>query len=164
MIKPIVKVIEVPTDALTAYRLFSQGMGCWWPLDTRSISIHSTSIPAKALETDPTTGGAIIEIASDDTRHVWGTFTDCDQPHSLAINFHMGQPAEHSTDLVVSFLDMGADRTLVKLVHTGWECFGIAAGMMRDGYDAGWEEIFCDRYARSCEKTRHLRRAQPLSA
>nr|WP_321462793.1 hypothetical protein [uncultured Cohaesibacter sp.] len=159
MYKPIVKVIEVPTDILTAYRLFSVGMGSWWPLDTRSISIHSTGVAAKALETDPVPGGAIIEIASDDTRHVWGNFTDCDEPNSLAINFHMGQPLDHSTQLVVSFILMAPERTLVKLVHGGWDCFGALASMMRDGYDKGWDEIFVFHYAHCCEKSRYLRRA-----
>ena len=159
MLKPIVKVIEVPCDALAAYQLFSMGMGSWWPLETRSISIHSTGMPAKALETDPVAGGAIIEIASDDTRHVWGSFADCDQPNSLAINFHMGQPQDHATYLTVSFLEMNAHRTLVKLVHGGWDCYGAIAAMMRDGYDTGWNEIFCFHYARSCEKPRFLRRA-----
>ncbi len=159
MYKPIVKVIEVPTDALTAYRLFTVEMGSWWPLDTRSISIHSTGIPAKALETDPVAGGAIIEIASDDTRHVWGNFTDCDEPNSVALDFHMGQPMDQATHLVVSFFAPHPQQTMVKLVHGGWDCYGPIAPMMRDGYDKGWNEIFSFHFARACEKARFLRRA-----
>ena len=48
MYKPIVKVIEVPTDAMSAYKRFTMDMGLWWPLDTRSISIHSTGVPGQA--------------------------------------------------------------------------------------------------------------------
>nr|WP_321458061.1 hypothetical protein [uncultured Cohaesibacter sp.] len=159
MYKPIVKVIEVPTDAMSAYKRFTMDMGMWWPLDTRSISIHSTGVPAKRLETDPVAGGAIIEVSADDTRHVWASFADCDAPRSVAIIFHMGQPLEYATRLVVSFIETHPHQTLVKLVHGGWKTYGPLAPMMRKGYDAGWDEIFCLHYARACEKTRYLKRA-----
>ena len=152
MLKPIVKVIEVPVDAVTAYQRFTAQMGDWWPLESRSISFHSNGVTAKALQTDPVTGGAIVEIAADNARHVWGAFTDCDAPNSVAIDFHMGHPREQATHLVVSFLEMGEDQTLVKLVHSGWERYGALADMMRDGYDTGWDEIFVEAFCRACNK------------
>ncbi|SNY92503.1 Activator of Hsp90 ATPase homolog 1-like protein [Cohaesibacter sp. ES.047] len=157
MLKPIVKVIEVPVDSATAYQLFTEQMGLWWPLDSRSISFHSEGAPAKALNIDPVAGGAIVEIAASDERHVWGRFVDCDPPHSVAIEFHMGQPEEHATNLLVTFFGTGADETLVKLVHSGWETYGGFADMMREGYDTGWDEIFSGAYAKACKG----RRPQP---
>ncbi|WP_316861405.1 SRPBCC domain-containing protein [uncultured Cohaesibacter sp.] len=154
MLKPVVKVIEVPIDAPFAYRLFTSGIASWWPLDTRSISAHSVGKPAKTIEADPIPGGAIIEISADDTRYVWGNFADCAPPFSLAIDFHMGQPKEHNTLLAISFLQMEEHQTLVKLVHSGWDCFGPLAQMMREGYDRGWDEIFCNHYAQACQKGR----------
>ncbi|WP_373235419.1 SRPBCC domain-containing protein [Cohaesibacter celericrescens] len=151
MLKPIVKVIEVPVDSVTAYQLFTENMGDWWPLASRSISFHSDGVAAKALETDPVDGGAIVEIAADGTRHVWGHFLDCDPPSSIAMKFHMGQPEDHATHLVVSFIEMGDQQTLVKLMHSGWESYGALAQVMRDGYELGWDEIFCQAFAAACK-------------
>ena len=152
MLKPIVKVIEVPTGAVRAYQLFAMDMGRWWPLDRRSISFHTDGVAAKRLETDPVAGGAIVEIAADDERHVWGVFVDCDPPNSLTIDFHMGHPQEQATHLIVSFMEMDESHTLVKLVHSGWENYGSQADMMRDGYETGWDEIFTGAYARACAR------------
>lgn len=150
MLKPIVKVIEVPNDPASVYQLFTAQMVDWWPLDKRTISFHSTGEAAKSIDCDVVNGGAIVEVAADDTRHVWGTFADCDPPNSVAIDFHMGQPKEHSTHLVVSFIEMDVGHTLVKLVHGGWESYGELAQMMRDGYDTGWDEIFVEGFCEHC--------------
>ena len=152
MLKPVVKVIEVPIDSVTAYQLFTEQMGSWWPLDSRSISFHAEGVAAKSLNTDPVPGGAIVEIAASDERHAWGTFVDCDPPHSVAIDFHMGRHEDEATHLFVSFLNLGSGQTMVKLVHSGWETFGSLAETMRAGYDTGWEEIFVSGYARACHK------------
>nr|WP_321445284.1 SRPBCC domain-containing protein [uncultured Cohaesibacter sp.] len=155
MLKPIVKVIEVPTDAATAYDIFVDFSG-WWPLETRSISFHTTNLPAKRIDLDPKPGGAIVGIGSDDTRHVWGVFADCDAPSSLAIDFHMGHPKEHATHLVVSFIMLAEEATMVKLVHTGWESYGALSHMMRKGYEEGWDDIFVQAYAGACQRAKSL--------
>ncbi len=155
MLKPIVKVIEVPTDPATAYDVFVDISG-WWPLETRSISFHTTNLPAKRIDLDPKPGGAIVEIGSDDARYVWGVFADCDAPSSLEIDFHMGHPKEHATHLVVSFIMLGEDATMVKLVHTGWESYGALSHMMRKGYEEGWDDIFVQAYASACRRAKSL--------
>lgn len=153
MLKPIVKVIEVPIAANRAYELFADMSG-WWPLDRRSISFHTTNQPAKRIEVDLKAGGAIVEIGADDARHVWGVFSDCDAPSSLEIDFHMGHPREHATHLIVSFIGLGADTTMVKLVHSGWESYGQLSHVMRDGYDEGWEDIFVLGFGARCNKSK----------
>ena len=152
MLKPIVKVIEVPLEAERAYHLFTEEMGQWWPLEGRSISFHTIGKAAKTLDCDVTAGGAIVEVGADDTRYVWGNFVDCDPPHSVAIDFHMGQPKEQITHIIVSFIPLQAAQTMVKLVHSGWESYGELAHMMREGYDTGWDEIFVTAFGDKCRK------------
>lgn len=151
MLKPIVKVIEVPLNPAQAYDAFVD-INSWWPLQTRSISFHTTNLPAKRIDIDPKPGGAIVEIGADDTRHVWGVFADCDAPASLAIDFHMGHPKEHATHLVIAFIDLGDEATMVKLVHTGWESYGALSHVMREGYEKGWDDIFVNAFASACQK------------
>ena len=69
MLDPIVKTIEVPCSQERAFTIFIKDMGTWWPLDKRSMSMHSGH-PAKALRIEPRAGGKIIEIAHDDVEHL----------------------------------------------------------------------------------------------
>ena len=149
MLKPIVKVIEVPVVSNQAYDIFTD-MSRWWPLHSRSISFHTTSKTAKRLEIDFKAGGAIVEIGADDERHVWGVVADCDAPSWLEIDFHMGHPREQATHLQISFIDLDRSSTLVKLVHSGWESYGALSHVMREGYEEGWDDIFVEAYAKAC--------------
>ncbi|MCV6546192.1 MAG: SRPBCC domain-containing protein [Cohaesibacter sp.] len=150
MIKPIVKAAQLPLTQEAAYCLFVEKMALWWPLHTRSVSAHLTGERALGLEVDAVAGGKITEIAADGTRYIWGSFKDCDAPHSVAIAFHMGQPAEGASNLVVSFLPLGDEECRVKLHHSGWESYGELAQMMRDGYETAWGEIFDQGYVEAC--------------
>lgn len=143
MPRPIVKQAHVPLSCHQAYDAFAKEMGKWWPLESRSLSANQSGKGASELTSDAQPGGEIAEISASGKRHIWGHFVDCDAPRSLEISFHMGQPKEHATLLVVSFLDLGENETLVRLQHSGFECYGPEiAGMMRDGYYAAWDEIF----------------------
>ncbi len=150
MAAPITKFVEVPLSQEEAYELFTQKMGQWWPLETRSITAHQQGTRALGLSCAPCAGGEIAEIAPDGTRHIWGHYVDCDAPYSVEIQFHMGQPKEHATLLVVSFRPASDGRSIVKLLHTGWESYGEVADMMRDGYDAAWDEIFQSCFVAAC--------------
>jgi hypothetical protein len=49
----------------------------------------------------------------------------------------------------VTFAEDGAGRTVVRLVHSGWERRAAGASA-RDGYDTGWEPVircFAERAA-----------------
>ena len=48
MLDPINKTIEVRCSQEQAFRVFVNDMGSWWPLDKRSMSMH-TGKPAKSL-------------------------------------------------------------------------------------------------------------------
>jgi hypothetical protein len=51
----------------------------------------------------------------------------------------------------VTFTQEGPGRTVVRLVHSGWECRPDGA-TAREGYDSGWEPVissFAETAARS---------------
>ncbi|HAT85954.1 MAG TPA: hypothetical protein DCS30_08440 [Rhizobiales bacterium] len=150
MTKPIVKAAQVPLSQEAAYELFVGKMGLWWPLHSRSVSAHRDGARALGLEVNAVNDGKITEITADGTRYIWGSFKDCDAPHSVEIAFHMGQPAEGASQLVVSFLPLGDEECRVKLHHSGWESYGELAQMMRDGYEVAWGEIFDEGYVQAC--------------
>ena len=82
MLDPIVKTIEVPCNQEKAFGVFVTGIGSWWPLDKRSMSLMNGGEPAKSLRIDANEGGQIVEIGPDDTAYHWGTITSYD-PHDL---------------------------------------------------------------------------------
>ncbi len=150
MLDPIVKTIEVPCSQEQAFGVFVNKMGSWWPLDKRSMSLMNGGKPAKALHIEPKQGGKIVEIGHDDTEHLWGTIRSYDPHDSIAMDFHMGMPAENASLVEVRFTALENERTRVELTHSKWEAFGDMAEMMRGGYGSGWVIIFEDAYKSAC--------------
>lgn len=150
MLDPIVKTIEVPCSQEQAFRVFATGMGDWWPLDKRSMSLYDCEKPAKTLQVDARLGGKIVEIAGDDKEHHWGTFTVYDPNDSLAMDFHMGLPPENASLVEVHFTALADDRTRVELTQSNWEAFGDMAEMMYKGYGSSWALLFEERYKSAC--------------
>ncbi len=149
MLDPIDFTIEVPCGQEKAFAVFVNEMGSWWPLDKRSMSMHSGK-PAKSLRIEAKQGGRIVEIGHDDTEHLWGTIKSYDPHDSISMDFHMGLPPENASLVEVRFSALGNERTQVELTHSNWEAFGDMAEMMRGGYGSGWVIIFEQAYKSAC--------------
>ena len=150
MIEPIVSKIEVACDQKTAFQIFVEQMGSWWPLAKRSMSMHQGH-PPKGLRTDPRSGGKIIETTHDGIEHVWGSFKRFDPFGFVSMDFHMGLPPENSSLVEVHFLPVGDNRTQIELTHSNFEAFGEMAEMMRRGYGSGWVPIFEEGFRNACD-------------
>ena len=150
MLDPLISTIEVPCNQRTAFGVFVNEMGSWWPLDKRSMSLKTVGEPAKSLRVEPKQGGKIVEIGHDDAEHLWGTIRSYDPHDSIAMDFHMGLPAETASLVEVRFTALGNERTRVVLTQSNWEGFGELAEMMRGGYGSGWVIIFEQAYKSAC--------------
>ncbi len=149
MLDPITYTIEVPCDQKKAFEVFVD-MGSWWPLEKRSMSLMQGGQPAKSLQIDPKQGGKIVEIAHDDTEHLWGTIKSFDPHDFFSMDFHMGMPPETASLVEVRFTTLGENQTRVALTQSNWEAFGDMAEMMRDGYGSSWGMIFEEAYKSAC--------------
>ena len=150
MLEPLVSRIEVACDQQTAFTIFVEQMGAWWPLHKRSMSMHQGQ-SAKALRADPRPGGQIIETGHDDTEHLWGSFKRIVPHEFVSMDFHMGLPPEQASLVEVRFLPLRDKRTQVELTQNNWEAFGDLAEMMRRGYGSGWVLIFEDAFRNACD-------------
>ena len=149
MLEPVVNTIEVPCSQEKAFEVFVNGMGSWWPLDKRSVSMLSGE-PARSLRIDPRLGGKIVETGHDGTEHLWGTIRSYDPHDSITMDFHMGLPAETASLVEVRFTVLEKHRTRVVLTQSNWEAFGDLAEMMRGGYGSGWVIIFEESFKAAC--------------
>src|SRR5258708_2056552 len=149
MLEPLISRIEVPCSQHRAFEIFIREMGSWWPLHKRSMSMKSGH-PAKGLNVDPQMGGKIVEIGHDNAEYHWGTIKTF-SPHDLiAMDFHMGLPADKASLVEVRFTALDENRTEVELTQSNWEAFGDMAEMMRRGYGSGWVIIFEEAYNNAC--------------
>lgn len=149
MLDPVVKTVNVSCSQETAFNVFVDEMGRWWPLDKRAMSMQDGE-SAEELSVDPSEGGKIVEVSDTGTEHHWGTITSYDPPGSVTMDFHMGLPPESASVVEVQFTPLETEQTRVELTHRNWEAFGNMAEMMRENYESSWGLIFEEAYKSAC--------------
>lgn len=140
MTDPVEKTILVPLPPRSAFDLFTDGMGSWWPLES-----HSLSGDAQANVTvEPQEGGRIFETKPDGTRADWATITEWQPGAFLAFDWYVGRDPAEATQVSIRFIASG-NGTRIDLVHDGFD--RLAGGAeMRQGYNSGWEMVLGARY------------------
>lgn len=132
------KELVVERSVEDAFRLFTEGIAEWWPLD-RSYSVFEDQSDHPVMECHE--GGRIYEVSKTGEEAEWGSVLEWDPPHLLRVRWHPGAAVADATEFVVRFTAVGHAVTKVDLVHTGWEQFGDGAGERYDGYNRGWDIV-----------------------
>jgi uncharacterized protein YndB with AHSA1/START domain len=133
----ITKEIHVDASPETAFRVFTERIGEWWPLERYSVLEGDTNV---AFE-----GDRIVERLGD-RETVWGEVLDYEVAGRVRFTWHPGRPDdEEPTEVEVTFTADG-DGTLVTLVHSGWERLSEERRAGRVDYDNGWPLVL-ERYA-----------------
>jgi uncharacterized protein YndB with AHSA1/START domain len=135
-IEPVRKSVTVPAAPQRAFELFTAHIQEWWPLATHSVGLEQ----AVGVDFGAGVDAEIVETLADGTTSVWGTVTHWEPPHRVVFTWHAGTPEAEATRVEVTFTPDGADGTVVRLVHSGWERRPDGASA-RDGYDSGWEPV-----------------------
>ena len=134
-VPPVRREILVDTDPATAFEVFTDRLGHWWPL--AELSVYGAGATVEF------TGGQIIERSADGQAAVWGTVTRWEPPDAVGFSWHPGQAAESASHVEVTFA-AAADQTLVTVEHSSWQAFTDPAAA-RAEYDHGWPMVL-DRY------------------
>jgi uncharacterized protein YndB with AHSA1/START domain len=131
------KEIFVDASPETAFRVFTEAIAEWWPLQKYGIYIED----AKGVAIEPMAGGRVVETAKDGRESVWGEVLDFEASSRVRFTWHPGREAsEEPTEVEVTFT-ADRDGTVVVLEHRGWEGLGDERRAGRDGYDRGWNEV-----------------------
>lgn len=152
MLEPIVRSIEVPCNQATAFRIFAEEAGSWWPLARFTQSAMSGS-SAQNVVIEPISGGDVYEVTPDGAKVSWGKVEQYDPPNLLSMQFHIPLPKERIRErsiVTVNFEPVSPNRTKVTLIQTNWEAFGKRGSMLHGGYGLGWAHIFEECYAQAC--------------
>ena len=137
----ITKEIHVDATPETAFKVFTERIGEWWPLERYSVFEGDTTV---AFE-----GEQIVERLGEQTS-VWGEVLAFEVAARLRFTWHPGRPeGEEPTEVEVTFAADGGG-TLVTLVHAGWDRVTEERRAGRTDYENGWPLVL-QRYAALAE-------------
>lgn len=135
---PVRRQVLVACDQTTAYRLFVDDIGTWWPLESFGCFGAGSTVVFD--------GDRFVETAPSGETAVWGTVTTADPPNSLTFTWHPGMESTDASQVTVMFTATGDPATtLVTLEHSGWEAYPDPDAA-RTEYSGGWVSVL-DRYA-----------------
>jgi uncharacterized protein YndB with AHSA1/START domain len=132
-IEPIRKSVTVARSVDDAFKLFTQGMAGWWPVEMYSIGEGRV----KDVVFEPKEGGELYEVWDDGTRHHWATITTYEASTRFVLQWKPNPDRPASTEIEVSFVAEGTG-TRVEVEHRGWERLGEQGAEARASYDGGW--------------------------
>lgn len=125
----------VHRPAAEAFRLFTEGIGDWWP-SNRGYSFGGDRVMAVCLET--VAGGRLYERYTDGEEFEVGRVLVCEPPRRIVFTWQGRWP--EPTEVEVRFTPIGGD-TRVELEHRGWERLGASAEESRRSYLNGWPTV-----------------------
>jgi uncharacterized protein YndB with AHSA1/START domain len=149
------KVLSVDAPLEVAWRVFTEKMGSWWPLETHKIG------KAKAVDAiiEPRVGGRWYERGDDGSSCDWGTVLVWEPPSRLVLSWDISadwQPDPAlKTEVEVRMIAEGKDRTRLELEHRKLDRFGARQGEMHGIFESpgGWGGLL-DAFAREAAKER----------
>ena len=133
---PIEKTITVPLDPSAAFKLFTAGMGTWWPLESHSVGNED----ARDCIIESFVGGRFYEVMKDGSQSEWGKVMVWMPPHRLVVTWHPGREAASAQELEIGFSAVEGG-TQIHLVHRGWEILAETAEASRQQYVTGWDIV-----------------------
>jgi len=144
-IAPVRKTVIVQCEIHAAFRIYTEELASWWPLETHSVGQDS----ADTCGIEGRVGGRLYERLRDGEESVWGKVLRWNPPHVLEFTWHPGREPDSAQTVEVTFTATD-EGTRVDLTHSGWESLGERALETRQNYDSGWDMVFVQRYGARC--------------
>jgi uncharacterized protein YndB with AHSA1/START domain len=119
------KSVTVQTDVEHAFRVFTDEIASWWPVETHSI--HKVVTPVL----EGRAGGRFYERTEDGREEHWAKVLEWEAPHRLVLEWQVN-PERPPSEVEVIFTAEG-EVTRVDLEHRGFE-----DEEMQGSYDDGW--------------------------
>lgn len=146
--QPITRAVTVQCSVEHAFRVFTEQMGGWWPLETHSIAVdQGLEQRAESLRVETREGGRIEEVLQDGSPRGWGGIDVWEPPNRVVFSWKPNDRPTPPTEVEVRFTGEGRG-TRVDLEHRGWEGLGKPAEEIYPLYasEGGWTMVL-GRYA-----------------
>jgi uncharacterized protein YndB with AHSA1/START domain len=151
-IAPIVKTVEVRAAPASAFELFTQRMGDWWP---KRKTLGKS--PHVAIIAEPQVGGRWFEQDAEGVETLWGRVLAWEPPSRVLLAWQINSQWQYDptleTEVEITFVPTAAGGTRVTLEHRNLERFGAAAATHADTLRGGWPTLvvefarFADEHA-----------------
>jgi uncharacterized protein YndB with AHSA1/START domain len=141
-IAPVLRSVTVKCAVDESFRIFTEEIGSWWPLDTHARAVAQRSeegVKAETVVIEGRVGGRIYEVMSDGTEASWGEVLIWEPARRLVLSWNPS-PRRTATEVEVTFTAQ-EDGTRVELEHRGWERLGDEARQVREEYAQGWPVV-----------------------
>jgi len=138
--EPIRRSVTVRCEQARAFRVFTEGIGSWWPVETLSRAgseFEEEGVKVERVEFQAFAGGQVLEHMSNGQALPWAEVIVWDPPRSFTLAWKPHGRPTPPTEVEVRFTAQGA-RTLVELEHRAWERLGEGSEQIRVGYAEGW--------------------------
>jgi len=139
---PVCKSVRVGAQPQRAFKIFTDGMGRWWPK-----SHHIGAADLDALVIEPKAGGRWYERGVDGSECDVGRVLIWEPPARLVLAWQLTADFKFDAGLIteveVRFIAEGANATRVELEHRNLERYGERAGGFRTTIDSpeGWSGL-----------------------
>jgi uncharacterized protein YndB with AHSA1/START domain len=143
---PVVKTLDVRRAAADAFRLFTDEIASWWPMESHSRAKTAAGEKTISVTIEPRVGGRVYETLSDGEERDWGEVVAYEPGALIKLQWRMGRSAAEATDVSVRFEPLSDAACRVTLTHENWQRMGEDAAKMREGYNNGWVSVFEQSY------------------
>jgi uncharacterized protein YndB with AHSA1/START domain len=144
----IEKSVTVAAPVEHAFRVFTEEIHTWWPLQTHAVNTEQ----ADTVVMEGREGGRLFERNTGGEEHLWGIVLAWDPPHRLGYSWHPGRGEETAQEVEITFTSLGDDGTRVDVRHWGWEKLGDRLDETIGSYNEGWDMVL-GRYAATAERS-----------
>jgi uncharacterized protein YndB with AHSA1/START domain len=139
--EPVRKRVRVERTTEEAFRLFTEHIDRWWPVEVRSRAAdeqYGEGVKVERVVFEPRSGGRLYEVTSEGVEGVWAEVVAFEPPVRIVLAWKPNDRPEPPTEVEILF-EADGDGTVVKLEQRGWEKLGARAAEAREGYDGGWK-------------------------
>ena len=130
------KVLHVEASQATAWRVFTEKIGTWWPLATYKIGKAS----AVDAVIEPRVGGRWYERGDDGSTCQWGSVLAWEPPMRLVLSWDISADWQYDpslrTEIEVRFIAESEKRTRIELEHRRLDRYGARRDEMRTIFDS----------------------------
>jgi uncharacterized protein YndB with AHSA1/START domain len=145
--EPIVRTVSVRQGIEEAFRIFTEEIGSWWPVETHSRAtsdFEGEDVKVERVEFQTRAGGHVLEHLSNGQALRWAEILVWEPPLRFVLAWHPTFAERSPTEVEVRFTASDGG-TFVELEHRGWERLGPGFAELRGTYAPGWEVVL-DRF------------------